>query len=88
MTLLTQEDLETMAANGDKTPLRLHFESEEWEARLMNAEQIILMINHMIDREFDVNRSVAECREFEEKLWRLAYICTDEDYQAEQAGSL
>ena len=74
MTHFDKDDLLEMVAKGDTTDLRLHFESEDSEPYgPAPAAEILEHISSMVSADWD-----------EDALYRIAYICTDADYHAEQ----
>lgn len=69
-----KEEIEKMAASGDKKDLRLHWESDDCEAEETTAQGILDTIKE----------KAAEGTHDERWLWDIAYICTEEDYQEEK----
>ena len=73
MTNLGKKDLEEMISEKDTTPLVLHWEGDNSEPERGDAASILQSIVETIDDEHT-----------EADLWKIAYICTEQDYQEEQ----
>ena len=85
MNNLSFDEVRALAAKNPKAALRLHFEGEDSEATEYYAKDIIPAM------EVEAARMVTDggygVKNFEEAmryLDKIAYICSEEDYQAEQ----
>lgn len=87
MNNLNFDDVRALAAKNPKAALRVHFEGEDAEATEYYAEGVIPEMKKLAqgmvdDGEYGEFDTVEEAMRY---LDKITYICTEEDYQAEQS---
>jgi hypothetical protein len=86
MNNLSFKEVEILSMKEPKKALRVHFSHSEEEPTQYFADQVIpAMLEEAKSMVEDGQYGVPTVEEAMKKLGEITYICTEEDYQAEQA---